>query len=249
MRATVRGHSGDGACMPAGKQTAAVPLHADWRRAPLPSHVVARAFASLCLAARRHRCASVKPHLRPVQRDRPVIETSRSLDPWRRPLLPVQHDSARPYAGEVVCQGVFEEGSTATQFGCDPIVRAFPHIFGLHVHATPIMSSCQLDSFGLSQASLQPVTLPPATSSVTPVIQEELSEARKRVASATSSGVPNRLSGISAAIRLCCSSDMNRRVRSTSTVCGARQLMRTPWLPASFATWRVSMITPALAST
>jgi hypothetical protein len=39
------------------------------------------------------------------------------------------------------------------------------------------------------------VTLPPATSSVTPVIREELSEATKRVASATSSGVPSRLSG------------------------------------------------------
>src|SRR5215211_8999794 len=70
-----------------------------------------------------------------------------------------------------------------------------------------------IPSFVHPAAELE-VALPPATSSVTPVIQEELSEARKRVASATSSGVPSRRSGISAAIRCCCSSGMKRRVRS-----------------------------------
>src|SRR5215213_1102121 len=109
-------------------------------------------------------------------------------------------------------------------------------------HEPPSRSSCRHDPLSLPRASLQSVTLPPATSSVTPVIQEELSEARKRVASATSSGVPSRLSGICSEICRCCSSGMKRRVRSTSTVCGARQLTRMPCLPTSFATWLVSMI-------
>jgi len=52
---------------------------------------------------------------------------------------------------------------------------------------------------------------------VMPVIQEALFDIRNKVASAMSSGDPNRPSGCSAATSRCCASDIKRRVRSVST--------------------------------
>ncbi len=54
---------------------------------------------------------------------------------------------------------------------------------------------CHGTSVSHLKGPAQSMILPPATSSVTPVSQEELSEARNRVASATSSGFPIRPSG------------------------------------------------------
>jgi hypothetical protein len=60
-------------------------------------------------------------------------------------------------------------------------------------------------SFSVShlKGTAQSMILPPATSSVTPVSHDELSEARNRVASATSSGSPIRPSENMAAHRCC----------------------------------------------
>ena len=58
------------------------------------------------------------------------------------------------------------------------------------------------------------MTAPPATSNTTPVTQDASSEARKRAARATSSGVPSRLSGWSSFRESCWALGMRSRLRS-----------------------------------
>jgi hypothetical protein len=116
--------------------------------------------------------------------------------------------------------------------------RAGPGVAGLeqgtqHDGITPVRSSFpRAHRCTSSPSPPQTMVRPPATSSVTPVIQDELSDARNSVASATSSGVPIRPSGCIAATCRWVSSGIRRFTRSVSTEeDGARQLTRTPCWP------------------
>ena len=72
------------------------------------------------------------------------------------------------------------------------------------------------------------MTAPPATSNTTPVTQDASSEARKRAARATSSGVPSRLSGWSSFRESCWALGMRSRLRSVRITSGAMQFTRMP---------------------
>src|SRR5581483_5376737 len=95
------------------------------------------------------------------------------------------------------------------------------------------------------EATLQSMTRPPATSSVTPVTHEDASESRNSVALATSSGSPIRPSGDIAAVRSIASGVITRSIRSDIVVPGATQFARTPYRPTSSARCRVNIATPA----
>jgi hypothetical protein len=84
---------------------------------------------------------------------------------------------------------------------------------------------------------------PPSTGSVTPVIQPAVSEARKTMAEAMSSGVPRRFSGcILAAAGSSCQSISESLVFTTP---GATAFTLTEGA-SSRASWRVKWISPAL---
>src|SRR3984893_8720901 len=85
-------------------------------------------------------------------------------------------------------------------------------------------------------------------SSVAPVIQDALSDTRKRAAAATSAGVPSLFSGWSAAISARFVSGIWRAVRSVRMAEGERQFTRIFIGPTSCARWRGSIITPAFAA-
>ena len=73
-------------------------------------------------------------------------------------------------------------------------------------------------------------SVPPSTCTVVPVTKRERSDARKRAAPATSSGVPNRPSGTHVGIKCCCSGVTQREYGtcSVSTTSGAIALHANP---------------------
>src|SRR5438093_6530941 len=225
------------------------------------------------LAARHDRGVPVRPQCDLAPFERLVLQIARPV--LREPVLLRQDEPARADGSKVRGQDIAQDDDVAEQLLPSQVLSELRQIVfhqrcclchRFHHHV--VVEQRKRTFMSRADARLQmwvslkggrpvldggnrsPYTIvaPPATSSTIPVIQPASSEARKRAARATSSGIPSRRIGC-ASINICrCVSGMRSLLRSVRIVSGAMQFTRIPNGPTWAARSCVRIWIPAFAA-